>query len=68
MSDLPKTQAENKTLPIPKVIEPYIIEQMQFSRDLPGNEVHLLFKPPAVHYVRVSSLKLIKDINKKLNL
>ena len=69
MSDSPKTQAGNRTLPIPKVIEPYIIEQMQFSKDLPGNEEHLLFKPPVVHYARVSSLNWqLKNILKKIGI
>jgi len=70
MSDSPKTQAGNRTLPIPKVLEPYIIEQMQFSKDLPGNEEeHLLFKPPLTHYARVSSLNWqLKNILKKLDI
>lgn len=69
MSDSPKTQAGNRTLPIPKVIEPYIIEQMQFSKNLPGNEEHLLFKPPVVHYARVSSLNWqLKNILKKIGI
>lgn len=69
MSDSPKTKAGNRTLPIPKVIEPYIIEQMQFSKDLPANEEHLLFKPPVTHYARVSSLNWqLKNILKKIGI
>ena len=56
MSDSPKTQAGNRTLPIPRIVEPYVIEQMQYSKDLLNNEEGLLFKPPIVHYARVSSL------------
>lgn len=67
MSDSPKTQAGNRTLPIPRVVEPYIIEQMQFSKDLPNNEEELLFKPPIVRYARVSSLNWqLKNILKKI--
>ncbi len=67
MSDSPKTQAGNRTLPIPKVIEPYIVEQMQFSKTLPANEEELLFKPPVVHYARISSLNWqLKNILRKI--
>ena len=69
MSDSPKTQAGNRTLPIPKVLEPYVIEQMQFSKTLPANEEGLLFKPPVVHYARVSSLNWqLKNILKKIGI
>ena len=69
MSDSPKTQAGNRTLPIPKVLEPYVIEQMQFSKTLPANEEGLLFKPPIVHYARVSSLNWqLKNILKKIRI
>lgn len=50
MSNSPKTKAGNRILPIPKVLEPFIIEQLQISKDMPNNDEHLLFKPPIVHY------------------
>lgn len=69
MSNSPKTQAGNRTLPIPKAIEPYIIEQIQFSQALSDNEEKLLFKPPIVHYARVSSLNWqLKNILQKIGL
>ena len=43
MSDSPKTKAGNRILPIPKVLEPFIIEQLQISKDMPNNDEHLLF-------------------------
>ena len=68
MSDSPKTKAGNRILPIPKVLEPFIIEQLKISKDLPNNDEHLLFKPPIVHYARVSTLnwslnKILKELD-----
>ena len=68
MSDSPKTKAGNRILPIPKVLEPFIIEQLQISKDVPNNSEHLLFKPPIVHYARVSTLnwslnKILKELD-----
>lgn len=70
ISNSPKTKAGNRILPIPKFLLPYIVEQIQFSKDIPGNqEEHLLFKPPIVHYARESSLNCqLKTILKKLGL
>ena len=65
MSNSPKTKAGNRILPIPKVLEPFIIEQLQISKDMPNNDEHLLFKPPIVHYARVSTLNW--SLNKILN-
>ena len=42
MSDSPKTKAGNRILPIPKVLEPFIIEQLKISKDIPNNDEHLL--------------------------
>ena len=68
MSDSPKTKAGNRILPIPKVLEPFIIEQLKISKDIPNNDEHLLFKPPIVHYARVSTLnwslnKILKELD-----
>lgn len=65
MSDSPKTKAGNRILPIPKVLEPFIIEQLKISKDMPNNDEHLLFKPPIVHYARISTLNW--SLNKILN-
>lgn len=68
MSDSPKTKAGNRILPIPKVLEPFIIEQLQISKDVPNNSENLLFKPPIVQYARVSTLnwslnKILKELD-----
>ena len=68
MSDSPKTKAGNRILPIPKVLEPFIIEQLKISKDIPNNDEHLLFKPHIVHYARVSTLnwslnKILKELD-----
>ena len=60
MSDSPKTKAGNRILTIPKVLE-----HLKISKDMPNNDEHLLFKPPIVHYARISTLNW--SLNKILN-
>lgn len=55
MSNSSKTKAGNRILPILKVLEPFIIEQLKVSKDIPNNDEYLLFKPQIVHYARLST-------------
>lgn len=50
MSDSPKTEAGNRVLPIPKVLMPFVMEQMQIAKNKENNDEELLFKPPQNRY------------------
>ena len=52
MGNTTKTYAGKRILPIPDILYPYIIEQMQIANSQENNEEKLLFKPKNSKYVR----------------
>ncbi len=52
MGDTTKTYAGKRILPIPDIIYPYILEQMQFADRQENNEEKLLFKPDKDRYTK----------------
>ena len=65
LSNSPKTQAGNRYIPIPDVLYPYIIEQMNYSNIQENNEDKLLFKPPYNKYTTLENVNraLVKILN-----
>ena len=65
LSNSPKTQAGNRYIPIPDVLYPYIIEQMNYSNAQENNEDKLLFKPPYNKYTTLENVNraLVKILN-----